>query len=58
VIKGLHDGFKSLQEIADTLHRDKVPTRKGGRWAASTVADILRAIRHQPSGLTRPADDP
>ena len=44
-IAELWGSCKTYQQIADYLHVDRVPTRKGGRWAASSVADIVRDIR-------------
>jgi len=34
---------RSLQSIADTLTAQGVPTARGGRWHASTVAGVLRS---------------
>lgn len=33
---------KSTHKIADTLNEQQVPTKKGGRWTATTVRGILR----------------
>ena len=32
----------SLRKIADTLNARRIPTARGGTWAATQVADILR----------------
>lgn len=53
----------SLQAIADTLNREKVPTRRGRPWAKQTIAKILArqagerpARQRQPRSLTSRAD--
>jgi DNA invertase Pin-like site-specific DNA recombinase len=33
---------KSLREIANTLNARKVPTARGGKWATTQIADILK----------------
>ena len=35
---------KSLREIASSLMADGIPTRRGGRWYASTVRAILKRM--------------
>ena len=45
-----HEGGASLQEIARRLNTQKVPTKKGGRWHARTVAYMLRNDMHTLSG--------
>ena len=34
----------TLQQIADGLTADKIPTAKGGKWYPSTVAHVLRSL--------------
>ena len=36
----------TLQQVADTLNADDVPTRRGGRWHASTVRAYWRGWGH------------
>lgn len=36
-----NDGL-TLQQVADRLNADEVPTALGGRWHASTVRSVLR----------------
>jgi hypothetical protein len=36
----------SLSEIADSLNLDEIPTRRGGRWHASTVRYVLRNLAY------------
>jgi site-specific DNA recombinase len=36
----------SINEIARRLNRDGIPTKKGGKWYASTVSNILRNSLH------------
>ncbi len=36
---------KSLNSIASILNDEGVPTAKGGRWHASTVAHVVRSVR-------------
>jgi len=33
---------KSLREIATALNERRIPTARGGRWAQTQVADILK----------------
>ena len=37
-------GAKTLRDIADKLNDAKVPTARGGRWAAATVRNVLRRV--------------
>lgn len=36
---------RNLQDIADDLNRDGVPTARGGRWHASTIAHVVRSVQ-------------
>jgi DNA invertase Pin-like site-specific DNA recombinase len=38
----LREAGASMRQIADALNEQGVPTAKGGRWHASTVAMVLR----------------
>lgn len=42
IIKPMKTEGASLRSIADALNRRGVPTARGGKWAATQVADILR----------------
>lgn len=42
MIKTLREQGKTLQEVADTLNMFGIPTRRGGKWAITTVANILK----------------
>ena len=37
-------GFKSRRSIAEELNRRAIPTARGGRWGAQTVANVLSRI--------------
>ncbi|MBM4438126.1 MAG: recombinase family protein [Actinobacteria bacterium] len=41
-VKALRAGGATLQEIADLLNREGVPTKRGGQWATSTLSGLLR----------------
>jgi DNA invertase Pin-like site-specific DNA recombinase len=38
----IKQGFKSRRSIAEELNRRVIPTARGGRWGAQTVANVLR----------------
>ena len=38
-------GFKSRRAIAEELNRRAIPTARGGRWGAQTVANVLERTR-------------
>lgn len=38
------DSGRTMRAIADDLNAEAVPTARGGRWYASTVAHVLRSI--------------
>jgi DNA invertase Pin-like site-specific DNA recombinase len=38
-------GFKSRRSIAQELNRRAIPTARGGRWGAQTVANVLGRTR-------------
>jgi DNA invertase Pin-like site-specific DNA recombinase len=42
LIQPLRAEGRSLREIADTLNARSVPTARGGRWAPTQIADILK----------------
>ena len=42
LIRPLRTGGKSLREIAKALDARGVPTARGGKWAATQIADILK----------------
>jgi DNA invertase Pin-like site-specific DNA recombinase len=43
-VASMRDEGLSLRAIATELEDDGVPTAKGGRWHASTVAHVLRSV--------------
>ena len=43
-IAGEHANGKSLNAIATALNEEGVPTAKGGKWYASTVAHVVRSV--------------
>lgn len=47
LIYSLRKQGRTLQEIADTLNAQKVPTRRGGRWYPGTVRYILDNPKYQ-----------
>jgi DNA invertase Pin-like site-specific DNA recombinase len=42
LIQPLRAEGRSLREIADTLNTRSVPTARGGKWAPTQIADILK----------------
>lgn len=40
-IKKYRESIISLNTIAHLLNEDKIPSKKGGKWSAKTVADVL-----------------
>ena len=54
----MRDDGDTLRKIAETLNEDGVPTKKGGKWHASTVSYILKndkyrgLMRHEIGGET------
>ena len=36
-----HNGYKTLQSIADYLNNNNIPTRTGKKWSPGTVRNIL-----------------
>ena len=44
-IEALHANGLSLREIAQRLTNEGIPTRRGGKWHASTVRSVLNRIR-------------
>lgn len=40
-IKRWKEQGSSLNKIADKLNFDEIPSKKGGRWSAKTIADVL-----------------
>lgn len=42
-----HDAGRSMRAIADGLNAAQVPTAKGGRWHASTVAHVIRSVERE-----------
>ena len=44
-VLALRDSGATLQAIADALTADGVQTKRGGKWAPATVANILKAAR-------------
>lgn len=40
-IRRLRENGKTLQEIADVLNEDGIETKRGGKWYAKTVSNIL-----------------
>jgi hypothetical protein len=45
LIQPLRAEGKSLREIADVLDARGVPTARGGKWAPTQVADILKRAK-------------
>jgi site-specific DNA recombinase len=45
-ILGLRSGGATLQQIADTLNVEAVPTKRGGHWYAGTVRTVLMRAGH------------
>ncbi len=43
-IRDLHSQGLSLRQIAATLTKEGIPTRRGGAWYASTVRAVLRRM--------------
>ncbi len=43
-IAGEHADGKSLNAIATALNEEGVPTAKGGKWYASTVAHVVHSV--------------
>ena len=44
-IEALHSKGLSLREIAKRLEEERIPTRRGGQWHASTVRAVLQRIK-------------
>jgi DNA invertase Pin-like site-specific DNA recombinase len=47
IIEPLRAEGASLRKIAEALNERRIPTARGGRWAATQIADILKRIRGQ-----------
>ena len=45
LIRPLKTESKSLREIANVLNERGVPTARGGKWAPTQIADILKRTR-------------
>jgi hypothetical protein len=45
LIQPLRDEGRSLREIANVLNARDVPTARGGKWAPTQIADILKRER-------------
>ena len=45
IIQPLRAEGRSLREIADVLNARGVPTARGGKWAPTQIADILKRAR-------------
>jgi hypothetical protein len=43
MIKNLNNGHYSLREIAELLSAKGIPAKRGGRWYASTVRNIINS---------------
>lgn len=44
IIKPMRTEGASLRKIADALNARRIPTARGGQWAATQVGDILRRL--------------
>jgi len=47
-MRRLRAGWATLREIAAWLAENKVPTRRGGRWAPENVRYLLSNPRYRP----------
>jgi Recombinase len=45
IVQPLRAEARSLREIANVLNARGVPTARGGKWAPTQIADILRRAR-------------
>ena len=45
IIEPLRAEGTSMRKIADILNERRIPTARGGRWAGTQIADILRRVR-------------
>jgi hypothetical protein len=45
LIKPLRAEGRSLREIANVLNARGVPTARGGKWAPTQIADILKRAK-------------
>lgn len=48
IVVPLAEAGKSLREIARHLNDQEIPTTRGGQWAPTQVARLLKRIRHRP----------
>ena len=45
LIQPLRAEGRSLREIANALNNRGVPTARGGKWAPTQIADILKRVK-------------